>query len=68
MVGTVTHSIAKQIDKIIKQYLNSDFIVSSSSEFLDKIKNFDNANHLCASVDVESLFSNVPVHETIEMI
>ena len=41
---------------------------SSSSEFLNKIKNVDNENHLCASVDVESLFTNVPVHKTIEII
>ena len=42
--------------------------MSSSDEVLDKIKKIDNTNHLCASTDVESLFTNVPVHETIKII
>ena len=38
IVGNVTRNVAKQIDKIIKQYLNSDFILLSSDEFFDKVK------------------------------
>jgi len=69
MVGTATHKIAQKIDSLIKPYIFSDFTVSSSTDFVRIIKSLENtAKYKMCSLDVESLFTNVPVKETIDII
>jgi len=69
MSGTVTHDVAQYINGLIRPYLNSDKIVKSSTEVLAQIRelNISQDDHL-VSLDVESLFTNVPVNDTIEYI
>ena len=42
-------------------------MVESTNEFINIIKSVDKAN-MIASLDVESLFTNIPVIETIDII
>ena len=66
-VGTVTYDISQQINKIIVPYLPKQFQVDSTYEFLTILRD-SNKSGMLASLDVESLFTNVPVMETIKII
>lgn len=69
MSGTVTHDIAQYINSIIREYLNNKFIVRSSDELLLQLKTLKvEPEHQVCSLDVESLFTNVPVQQTIDII
>ena len=69
MSGTVTHDIAQYLNKVIRPYLNSNYIINSSDQFLAEIQDIIVQNgESIASLDVESLFTNVPVQETTEII
>ena len=69
MIGTVTHDVAQYFNDVIRPYLDSSYIVKSNDELLLKLESLQlqPGNKLC-SLDVESLFSNVPVRDTIEII
>ena len=64
-VGTVTYDIAKWINSIIAPYMPKQYMIDSTNEFIQIIKTVKNPK-LLASLDVESMFTNVPVEETIE--
>ena len=69
MCGTVTHEIAQYLNSIIRPYLNNSFMVKSNNESLCKLSNLKLGDtDVFASLDVESLFTNVPVLETIDII
>ena len=69
MVGTVTHDIAQFINSVIRPYLNTSQIVKSGTEIIAQFENITlNTNECLVSLDVESLFTNVPVRETIDII
>ena len=66
-VGTVTYETAKALNDLLKQYIPTKYIISSTQEFMHTLKSTANTGIL-ASLEVESLFTNVPVIETIEII
>ena len=66
-VGTVTYETAKALNDLLKQYIPTKYIISSTQEFMHTLKSTANTGIL-ASLDVESLFTNVPVRETTEII
>ena len=66
-VGTITYEIAKTINDIITPYMPQKYIINSTYEFLQIAKTKKNAK-MMASLDVESLFSNAPVSETVDII
>ena len=69
MSGTVTHELAQHLNEIIKPYIDQSYMLKSTDEFLLAIENLKlNANQSIVSLDVESLFSNVPVEPTIDII
>ena len=51
----------------MKEYLPAKYSINSTDEFIHLAKTV-NSPGLLASLDVENLFTNVPVHETIEII
>ena len=63
----VTYKIAKALLELITPYTPSQYSLKSTDEFLD-IMRAASPSPLMASMDVESLFTNVPVQETIELI
>ena len=66
-IPTPTYNLAKAINKIISPYVPSEYSLKSSSDFIDLLST--NTNHgIIASLDVESLFTNVPIDPTIEII
>ena len=66
-IGTVTHDIAKMINSIIVKYLPKRYQADSTYEFLSVLRNCPQVGML-ASLDAESLFTNVPVADTIDII
>ena len=66
-IGTVTYTAAKLINTIITPYMPKKFMIGSTFEFIMISKTIKKPK-LLASLDVESLFTNVTVLETIEII
>ena len=66
-VTTPTYRTAKEIDSIIKRYLPQGKMLKSSTEFVELLSGHEYSGNLY-SLDVESLFTNVPVHRTIIII
>lgn len=64
---SVTYKLAKHLNDLLSPYTPSSFSLKSTEEFLDIVKSTRPANTM-ASMDVESLFTNVPVDETINLI
>ena len=69
MSGTVTHELAQYLNEIIQPYIDQSYMLKSSDEFLLALQNLQlSPNQAIMSLDVESLFSNVPVDPTIDII
>ena len=66
-IPTPTYHLAKTLNSILTPYTPSKYCVKSSAEFLEMIKRTPQ-DGIIASMDVESLFTNVPVDETINLI
>ena len=62
-----TYQLAKTLNKVISPYVPSTYSLKSSAEFIDLVKNKTRSGSL-ASLDVTSLFTNVPVERTIKII
>ena len=66
-IPTPTYHIAKKLSEILTPYTPIAFSVNSPINFLDLLSNNNSTGHI-ASLDVESLFTNVPVDRTIQYI
>ena len=64
-IGTPTYNLAKFLVPILSPLTVNEFTVHDSSSFAEEVVNFD-VNCIMASLDVESLFNNIPLDETIE--
>ena len=59
--------MAKELNKLIQPYIPAVNTLRSTGEFVDILK-CNKPQGILASLDVESLFTNVPVEETIQII
>ena len=66
-IPTPTYTLAKKLNNLLTPYVPTKYSLRSSKEFIDLLQH-KSSTGLIASLDVESLFTNVPVEETIEMI
>ena len=66
-IPTPTYNLAKKINNIISPYIPKNYTVNSSSQFVDILLG-NEASGILASLDVESLFTNVPIDTTIDII
>ena len=66
-VNTPTYKLAKRLNQLLKPYIPGKYLLNSVDEFLDILRGKKPDGSL-ASIDVESLFTNVPIEETIEII
>ena len=67
--GTATYNVSKFIIEQISHLTCNDFSVKNSYQFTDFIKTIPNANNLTmVSFDITSLFTNIPVDETNNII
>ena len=66
-IPTPTYKIAKRLNTLLTPYVPDKYCLKSSTAFLEAIRDSRPVGTI-ASMDVESLFTNVPVQETIDMI
>ena len=66
-IGTPTYEIAKKLNNIIAPYMPARHMINSTDEFINIARGVEEKGYL-ASLDVESLFTNVPVKDTIDII
>ena len=66
-VSTPTYKLAKKLNDILQPYVPTGHSIKSIEEFVDILRT-NRPSGMLASIDVESLFTNVPVRETIQII
>ena len=68
-VKTYNYELAKYLDQILKPVVNSEYMLKDTFDFVNKVSNLNvDSDSYLVSFDVESLFTNVPTQETIEII
>ena len=69
MINTPEYNLAKYLDAIIKPYIPMKHAITSNVEFLQKLNDYEiMADDRCISFDAVSLFTNVPLQFTINLI
>ena len=69
MIGTPEYQLSKYLDSLIKPNMPDKFMLYSTDNFLKKLNEFEiRPNDYCVSFDVTSLFTNVPLKQTIQII
>ena len=66
-VTTPTYQLAKKLNNIIQKYIPSTYMLSSTNQLIDIVQLKECYGQI-ASLDVENLFTNVPIDHTIEII
>ena len=64
-INTPTYSLAKYLNPILSPLTTNEFTAKNSFDFAEEVVNYDH-NLYMASLDVESLFTNIPLEETIK--
>ena len=61
-IGIPTYQLAKNLAKLLSPLANSEYTVTRTKDFIEKIKNVKVPDgHQLISFDVKSLFTNVPL-------
>ena len=69
MINTPEYKLAKHLDNVIKPHIPDEYLVTSNKEFLKRLREFEHQDgDWCMSFDVVSLFTNIPLNETINII
>ena len=66
-VVTPTYKLVKRLNDLLQPYVPTGYSIKSVDEFVDILRT-NSPSGMLASIDVESLFTNVPVLETIKII
>ena len=66
-VGTVTYDVAKRLNALIAPFMQKRYMIESTQEFIEIVKTVKQPK-LLASLDAESLFTNVPINDTLNII
>ena len=64
-IGTPTYKLAKFLVPILEPLTTNDYTIKDSFTFAEELQSFD-SKLVMASFDIESLFTNIPLQETIE--
>ena len=65
-IGTPTYKLAKFLVPILSPLTSNEFSVHDSFSFADKVSSFC-PDHFMASLDIENLFTNIPLNEVIDI-
>ena len=67
-IVTATYQLAKYLAKLLSPLCQSEYIVKSTKDFIEKIRNVNVPHGFdMISFDVKSLFTSVPLEETINL-
>ena len=68
-IGTFNYNLAKFLVPMIAPFTKNEFTVENSNDFVEQLLKLDlSGPAVMASIDVESLFTNVPLKETTNLI
>ena len=68
-IGTATHKTAKYLSKLLSLLARLKYTIENTRDFVTRIRNMKiPEGYKMISFDVVSLFTNVPVKETIDII
>ena len=68
-IGTATYHLAKHLSKVLSPSRNSEYTIKNTKDFLVQLKKEKiPKDHQMVSFDVKSLFTNVPLEKTIDII
>ena len=67
-INTHTYKISKYIIPLISNWSKNNYTISDTFTFINEITNTENNNYHMASFDIKSLYTNVPLTETINII
>ena len=65
-IGTPTYNVAKFLVPLLSELTINDYSVKDSFSFVDEILSQNPKLHM-ASLDIDSLFTNIPLNETIKI-
>ena len=66
--GTHNYDLSQYLSKILTPCIDNSFIVSDSFEFVKDILEIRDSNCVMASFDIKSLYTNIPIDETCNII
>lgn len=67
-MNTFNHKVAKYLVPVLEPLTSNEFTLKNSYDFVKEIQTLEVKNTVMASFDIKSLFTNIPLHETIQMI
>jgi hypothetical protein len=68
MLNTAPYNLSQYLNSLIVPHIDSSLTVSSSTEFVEQLKNFQfQPNLRFISLDIVSLFTNIPLQQTINV-
>ena len=65
-IGACSYSLAKLFVPILKEFTINEYTVKDSFSFSNEIRNKSTSLYM-ASFDIQSLFTNIPLDETIDI-
>ena len=65
-IGTCSYNLAKFFVPILKKFTINEYTVKDSFSFSNEIRNKSTSLYM-ASFDIQSLFTNIPLNETIDI-
>ena len=68
-IGTATYKLSKHLAQLLSPLTKSEYSVDSTKHFIDQLRDLSiSSDEELVSFDVSSLFTNVPLDETINII
>ena len=69
MTGAPEHKLAKFLHSVIKPFIAVTYMLQSSTDLEEKLLQFEfKSKQILVNFDVKSLFTNLPLNETIKLI
>ena len=65
-IGTPTYKLATFLVPILEPLTTNEYTIKDSFTFAEELQSFD-SKLVMASFDIESLFTNIPLQETIDL-
>ena len=68
-INTCSYNLSKYLVTKLSPLTVNEYTLKNSYEFVELINSIENANeYVMCSFDIESLFTNIPLHETLDII
>ena len=66
-VNSFNYRLASELAKILSPFSMNSFTIKNTFSFVDEIQNQDSTSYYVCSFDVSSLFTSIPLDETIDI-